>query len=103
MMSTLSIESGSSGGSQFFNDHTTGRTTGCHGAERPGSHTAGGPGNGQRPVAVPDRRERTDVQAETVLSAGQPARSAAGGPAGADGAPDDDVGGHVGRHPRGRG
>ena len=25
-----------------------------------------------------------------------------GGPAGADGAPDDDVGGHVGRHPRGR-
>ena len=26
----------------------------------------------------------------------------AGRPAGADGAPDDDVGGHVGRHPRGR-
>ena len=29
-------------------------------------------------------------------------RQAAGRPAGADGAPDDDVGGHVGRHPRGR-
>ena len=35
---------------------------------------------------------------QTVLSAGQPAREAAGRPAGADGAPDDDVGRHVGRH-----
>ena len=94
--------SGSSGGSQFFDGHPTDRASGGHGTERVGSHPAGGPGNGQCPVAVSDRRERPDVQAETVLPAGQPARPAPGGPAGADGAPDDDVGGHVGRQPRGR-
>ena len=61
----------------------------------------GGLETGAVSSTVPGRGERADVQASAIFSTGQPAGTAAGGPAGAAGAPDDDVGEHVGRHPRG--
>ena len=83
-------------------DHQTGGPAGGHRAKRAGSAALRRPGDRRCAVAVPDHAKRADVPAATLLPARRPAGREAARTARVDGAPDDDVGGHVGRHPRRR-
>ena len=92
---------GACGGGPVGNNRASG-AAGGHRAERAGSAALRRPGNRRRAVAVPDHPKRSDVPAAPLLPARRPARGQAARPPGSDGAPDDDVGRHVGRHPRRR-